>query len=59
MILGLILPVATAIIEKVFSTMNIVKNPLHNRMSDQWMNESLIVYIEQDVFDTIDNETIM
>ena len=28
-------------------------------MGDQWMKESLIVYLEKDVFDTIDNETIM
>ena len=59
MTLALILPVVTATVERVFSAMNIVKNPLCNQMGDQWMNESLIVYIEKDVFDTIDNKTIM
>ncbi|KAL7240722.1 hypothetical protein ACSBR2_006384 [Camellia fascicularis] len=57
--LALILPIATAIVERVFSAMNIVKNQLRNRMGDKWMNDSLVVYIERDVFDGIDNDTIM
>ncbi|XP_028057066.1 uncharacterized protein LOC114261061 [Camellia sinensis] len=40
--LALILPVATATIESVFSVMNIVKNRLRNRMGDEWMNDSLV-----------------
>jgi hypothetical protein len=55
----LILPVATAIVERAFSTMNIVKNCLHNRMEDQWMNYCLITYIEKDIFKAISNEEIM
>ena len=39
--------------------MNIVDNRLRNRMGDEWMKNSLIVYIEKDIFDCIDNETIM
>ncbi|XP_021810541.1 zinc finger MYM-type protein 1-like [Prunus avium] len=57
--LALVLPVATASVERAFSAMNIIKNPLRNRMGDQWLNDSLIVYIERDVFACIDNETIM
>ncbi|XP_058227194.1 uncharacterized protein LOC131335726 [Rhododendron vialii] len=57
--LALILPVATATVERVFSVMNIVKNRLRNRMNDQWSNNSLVVYIEKDVFDGIENDTIM
>ncbi|GMP78350.1 hypothetical protein CsSME_00034298 [Camellia sinensis var. sinensis] len=56
---ALILPVATATVERVFSTMNIVKNRLWNRMGDEWMNDSLVVYIERYIFDGIDNDTIM
>ncbi|KAI8558542.1 hypothetical protein RHMOL_Rhmol04G0102900 [Rhododendron molle] len=48
--LALILPVATAIVERVFSAMNIVKDRLRNRMSDQWLNDSLVVYVERDFF---------
>ena len=39
--------------------MNIIKNLLHNRMRDQWLNDSLVVYIKRDVFTYIDNEAIM
>jgi hypothetical protein len=57
--LSLILLVATAIVEKTFSAMNIVKNRLRNRMGDQWMNDYLVTYIENDIFKTISNEKIM
>ena len=43
--LSLILPVATTIIERVFSAMNIIKNRLYNRMRDQWINDCLERYI--------------
>ena len=39
--------------------MKYIKNELHNRMGDQWMNDCLVVYIEKDVACRIDNETIM
>ena len=57
--LALTLPVATATVERSFSTMKYIKNELCNRMRDQWMNYCLIVYIERDVACSIDNETIM
>ena len=43
--LSLILPVATTIIERTFSAMNIIKNRLRNQMRDQWMNDYLERYI--------------
>jgi hypothetical protein len=57
--LSLILLIATTIIERVFSTMNIVKNRLCNRMRDKWMNNCLVTYVENDIFQTISNEKIM
>ena len=57
--LTLILSVATTTIERVFSTMNIIKNRLHNRMGDQWINDCLVTYIEKDVFKTIECEEII
>ncbi|XP_062080273.1 uncharacterized protein LOC133785028 [Humulus lupulus] len=57
--LALILPVVTAMVERVFSSMNILKNRLRNRMGDQWMNDCLLVYIEKDIFNSLDNEVIM
>ena len=57
--LALLLPVATATVERAFSAMKFIKNRLRNRMGDQWMNDCLVTYIEKDVFDSIDNELIM
>ena len=57
--LSLTLPIATATVESSFLTIKYIKNELRNRMGDQWMNDCLIVYIERDVADSIDNETIM
>ena len=57
--LVLTLLVAIAIVERSFSIMKYIKNLLCNRMGDQWMNDCLVTYIENDVFDSIDNETIM
>jgi hypothetical protein len=57
--LSLLLPVATATMKRVFSVTHIVKSRLRNKMGDKWMNDSLVVYIEKDIFDKIDNEAIM
>ncbi|XP_039135754.1 uncharacterized protein LOC120273181 [Dioscorea cayenensis subsp. rotundata] len=57
--LALVLPIATASVERVFSTMNVVKTDLRNKMGDEWMNDSLVVYIEREVFATINNEVIL
>ncbi|XP_031260603.1 uncharacterized protein LOC116118770 [Pistacia vera] len=53
------LPVATATVERVFSTMNLVKNSFRNRIGDDWMNNCLVVYIEKEFFATIENEDII
>ncbi|TQE14071.1 hypothetical protein C1H46_000365 [Malus baccata] len=57
--LSLVLPVAIASVERAFSVMNIVKGPLRNKMGDQWLSDSLLVYIERDIFACIENEAIM
>ena len=43
--LTLLLPVATISVERVFSAMKVVKIDLRNRMGDEWLNDSLVVYI--------------
>ena len=57
--LALILPVATATVERTFSAMSVVKNRLLNGMGDQWMNDALVAYIEKDVLANVDNENII
>ncbi|KAK4258240.1 hypothetical protein QN277_007712 [Acacia crassicarpa] len=57
--LALTLPVATASVERAFSAMKYIKTDLRNRIGDEWLNDCLVPYIENDVFDSIDNEAIM
>ena len=57
--LALILPIAIATIERAFSTLNIIKNRLRNRIGDKWMNDCLVTYIEKDIFKTIECEEII
>ena len=54
--LPLLQPVAIAIVKIVFFAMHIVKSRLRNRIGDKCMNDNLVVYIENDIFDKIDNE---
>ena len=56
--LALLLPIAIATMERVFSVMKLVKNQLCNRMCNSWMNDCLITYVERDIFDSVDNEKI-
>ena len=56
---ALILQVAAAIVEIKFLVMNIIKNWLHNRMRDQWINDCLVTYVDKDIFKTIECEEII
>jgi len=57
--LMLILPIATASVERVFSAMTCVKNKLRNSMGDQFMNDCLITFIENEVFLQVPDEKII
>ena len=46
-------------LERVFSTMNIIKSCLRNKIGDDFMNNCLIAYIECDIINQINNEIIM
>jgi hypothetical protein len=48
--LALLLPVATTSVERAFSAMNTIKTDLHNRMSDDWLNDLILCYIEKRIF---------
>ena len=39
--------------------MNFMKTRLRNRMGDQLLNDTLLVYVKKDIFNSLDNETIM
>ncbi|KAL5708924.1 hypothetical protein ACHQM5_019667 [Ranunculus cassubicifolius] len=57
--LALVLPVATATVEREFSSMRIIKSRLRNRMGDDLLNDCLVSYIEKDLFDCVDVEAVM
>jgi len=57
--LALILPVATATVERPFSAMSIIKTGLRNKMGDDWMNHRMVCYIERDVFVSIEESKII
>jgi len=57
--LDFLLPVATASVERVFSYMKVVNSNLCNKMSDQWLHDRLVTYIERDVLLTISNDVIL
>jgi hypothetical protein len=57
--LVLILPVATAGVERAFSAMNFIKNKLRNRMSDSLLDDCLLTFIERDIFLTVKEDDII
>lgn len=57
--LALLLPVATASVERVFSAMKLVKTDSRNKMGDEWLNDCLVCYIEKEVFNSIDDEIFL
>jgi hypothetical protein len=57
--LTLILPVATASVERIFSVMSFVKTDLRNKMGDEWLNDLIISYTEKEIFRSIKNDQII
>ena len=57
--LVLVLPVATATVERAFSAMTIIKTDMCNKMETDFLTDYLVYYIENDVFRSIDNEVIL
>ncbi|XP_047256122.1 uncharacterized protein LOC124888879 [Capsicum annuum] len=55
----LILPVATATVERAFSSMKHIRNEVRNSIGDQYLNDCLGCYIERDVFANVSNDVIV
>ncbi|KAH9647563.1 TTF-type domain-containing protein [Citrus sinensis] len=58
-VLVLTLPVSTATTERSFSAMRIVKTRLHNKMEDEFLTDSLIMYIEREIAEKLSIESIV
>ena len=48
-----------AIVEQVYSAMNVIKSDLRNKMGDDLMTYCLVCYDAKDVFISIENEVII
>ncbi|KAH0663102.1 hypothetical protein KY284_028033 [Solanum tuberosum] len=57
--LTLIIPVATASVERAFSSMKYIKNDLCNRMDEDLLNGCLVCYIERSIFKNVSNDAIL
>ncbi|KAI3687333.1 hypothetical protein L1987_81028 [Smallanthus sonchifolius] len=57
--LALVLPVATATVERCFSKMKLIKTDLRNRMGDEFLNNALVCSIEREIFDKVTDDDVM
>jgi hypothetical protein len=55
----LTLPVSTAIIERTFSAMKHVKTVLRNKMKEELLADSMMIYIERELVEDIDSDSII
>ncbi|XBI68918.1 hypothetical protein VPH35_048062 [Triticum aestivum] len=52
--LGMLLPVATTSVERAFSAMKIIKTDLRSKMSNGWLDDLMVCYIEREIFKGLD-----
>lgn len=57
--LVLTLPVTTATTERAFSAMKIVKTQLRNRMEEEYLADSMVLYIERELAGTINTDAVI
>ncbi|XP_010667227.2 uncharacterized protein LOC104884300 [Beta vulgaris subsp. vulgaris] len=55
----LTLPVSTATTERAFSTMKIMKTRLRNKMEDEFLADSLVIYIEREISKSYSTKSII
>ncbi|KAL6141656.1 hypothetical protein ACLB2K_059944 [Fragaria x ananassa] len=57
--LVLTLPISTATTERVFSSMNIIKSRLRNKMEDDFLDDLMVLYVEKEFADSVDNDSVI
>ena len=57
--LVLTLPVSTATTERAFSAMNLLKTQLRNKMDNDFLTDCMVIYIEREIADSIDVDSII
>ena len=57
--LVLVFPVATAGVERIFSSMNFIKNKLRSKVGQFFLNGCLVTFIERQLFLQVKDEDII
>ena len=57
--LVLTLPISTATTERAFSAMNVIKTDLRNKMEDEFLSDTMMLFIERDIAATISTNSII
>jgi hypothetical protein len=57
--LALLLPVANVTVERAFSAMKIIKTKLRNKMTNGWLNDLMVCYIEREIYKGLDLQQII
>lgn len=57
--LVLTLPVSIATTERSFSSMNIIKNKLRNKIEDEFLDDCMVLHIEKEFAEAIDNDSVI
>jgi hypothetical protein len=57
--LALLLLVATATVERAFSAMKIIKTKLRNKITDDWLNDFMVCYIDREIYKGLDLQQII
>ena len=55
----LTLPVSTATTERAFSTMNVIKIDLRNKMEDEFLSDAMMLFAKRDTTATISMDLII
>ena len=57
--LVLTLPISTATTERAFSAMNVIKTDIRNKMKDEFLSDTMMLFIERDIAATISTDSII
>ncbi|CAM8902082.1 unnamed protein product [Rhodiola kirilowii] len=55
----LTLPVSTATTERAFSSLNIIKSTLRNKMNEEFLDDLMVLYVERTFADCISNDVVI
>ncbi|KAM3233313.1 hypothetical protein P3L10_018672 [Capsicum annuum] len=56
---ALLLPIATAYVERTFSVMKFINNELRSRMNNDFLSGCMVPFMEKDVFNNVSTDDII